>query len=573
MRLMKRVACGVVFLSALATSASMVRAQAAPPDIILTNGKIITVDDKFTIAQAVAVRGDRIVAVGTTQDITRLAGPATRRIDLRGRAVTPGFIDQHAHYMREGSTWTEEVRFDGVESRTQAVEMVRARARTSAPGAWVYNLMGWTLDQFADDKKPFTREELDQIAPDNPVFLQEAYYRVYVNSRGLQAVGIVDGAPDPDWMPKGQVVRDAAGRATGVILDNGVRPVEAKLLELPRTRENIEASHLAMHRDLNRAGLTTIGPTGCANGGGVRSASPWLSDTYQRWATQGQLNVRVYCQVNVATGTTDEALDRSLPEIAKIKLFQGTDYLNTFSYGENLGIANDNMLDVTPPTTPEQFRLWGRIAREIAKNGLPMQVHATLEGSIDGFLDQIEKIDKEYPVRTLRWAFYHIDQINRSHLERMKKLGMYAGVHMRPTVMGGIFNRIRGERSLDNPPLRWIQDSGIMWGVGTDFNLDQFKPFTTLWFMVTGRMVGGAVVNRQPIGREDALIAHTRKNAFFLFQEDNLGSIQPGRMADLVVIDRDYLTVPADQIKDIKPVMTMVGGRIVFDAAAESATR
>jgi predicted amidohydrolase YtcJ len=352
-----------------------------------------------------------------------------------------------------------------------------------------------------------------------------------------------------------------------------VRPIEARLLELPRTRASIEASHLAMHRDLNRAGLTTIGPTGCANGGGVRSAAPWLMDAYAQWVAQGRLNVRVYCQVSVPTGTTDAALDKSLPELAKIKLFQGNEYLNTFSYGESLGIAGDNMLDVTPSTTPEEFRLWGRIARELAKNGVPLQVHATLEGSIDGFLDQIETIDREYPIRTLRWAFYHIDQINQSHLERMKKLGMYAGVHMRPTVMGGIFNRIRGERSLDNPPLRWIQDSGIMWGVGTDFNLDQFRPFTTLWFMVTGKMVGGTVVNRQPIGREDALIAHTRKNAFFLFQEDNLGSIQPGRLADLVVIDRDYLTVPADQIKDIKPVMTMVGGRIVYETPAAPATR
>jgi predicted amidohydrolase YtcJ len=573
MNVMNRVARGVVLLAGFLCGANTVLAQTVQPDIILVNGKIITVDDKFTIAQAVAVKGDRIVAVGSSQDIARLAGPNTRRIDLRGRSVTPGFIDQHAHYMREGSTWTEEVRFDGVESRKQAVEMVRAKARTVAPSAWVYNLMGWTLDQFADDKKPFTREELDQIAPNHPVFLQEAYYRVYVNSRGLEAVGIRDGAPDPEWMPKGQIVRDASGRATGVILDNGVRPIEARLLELPRTRDSIEASHLAMHRDLNRAGLTTIAPTGCANGGGVRSASPWLTDTYERWAGQGQLNVRVFCQVSIPTGTNDAALDKSLPELAKIKLFQGTDYLNTFSYGENLGIANDNMLDVTAATTPDQFRLWGRIARELAKNGLPLQVHATLEGSIDGFLDQIEKIDKEYPIRTLRWAFYHSDQITKAHLERMKKLGMYVGVHMRPTVMGGIFNRIRGERSLDNPPLRWIQDSGIMWGVGTDFNLDQFKPFTTLSYMVTGRMVGGTVVNRQPIGREDALIAHTRKNAFFLFQENNLGSIQPGKLADLVVIDRDYLTVPADQIKDIKPVMTMVGGRIVYDGAAESATR
>ena len=414
----------------------------------------------------------------------------------------------------------------------------------------------------------FRSDELDRIAPNHPLYLQEAYYRVYLNSRGLAALGIRDGAPDPDWMPAGQVVRDGSGRATGVVLDNGTRPIEARILDLPRTRETIEASHRAMHSDLNRAGVTTIGTPTCDNGAQVRSAAPFLADDYERWAREKSLTVRVYCQVTIPTGTTDAQIDKVLPEFAKIKLFQGNDYLNTFSYGENLGIANDNMLDVAAPTTPEQFRMWGRLARELAKNGLPIQIHATLEASIDGFLDQIEKIDREYPIRTLRWTLYHVDQVNRSHLERMKKLGMYLGVHMRPTVMGGIFHRIRGDRSFDNPPLQWIQQSGVMWGVGTDFNLDQFRPFTTLSFIVTGRMVGGAVVNRQPIAREDALIAHTRRNAFFLFQESNLGSIQAGKLADLVVLDRDYLTVPVDQIKDISPVMTMVGGRVVFDGVA-----
>lgn len=155
-------------------AASTLHAQQAPPDLILSNGKIITVDEKFSIAQAVAIRGDRIVAVGTTQDIARLAGPNTRRIDLRGRAVTPGLIDHHGHYLREGSTFQEEVRWEGIETRKQALDMLRARARSEGPGVWLFNLMGWSLDQFTDDKRPFTGEELDQIAPDNPVAVQEA---------------------------------------------------------------------------------------------------------------------------------------------------------------------------------------------------------------------------------------------------------------------------------------------------------------------------------------------------------------------------------------------------------------
>ena len=195
--------------------------------------------------------------------------------------------------------------------------------------------------------------------------------------------------------------------------------------------------------------------------------------------------------------------------------------------------------------------------------GLPLQQHATISETFPAFLDQIELINKEYPIRNLRWAFAHMDQVSANDLERMKKLGMYAAVRAIPPVMGAIFNRVHGERSRDMPPLRMIQDSGIMWGFHTDTTeVNQYRPFTTLWFAVTGKMIGGAVVNRQTISREEALVAHTRSNAFFVLRENDLGSIQPGKLADLVVMDRDYLTIPADQIKDIKPVITMVGGKI-----------
>jgi len=561
---MKRLLSSLLLLLVVALPAF---AQLPPADVIFTNGKIITVDEKFAIAQAVAVRGDRIVAVGTNQEVTRLAGPNTRRIDLRGRAMTPGLIDHHGHYLREGSTFQEEVRWEGVESRKQAVEMLRAKARTDGPGAWIYNLMGWSVDQFTDDKRPFTRDELDQIAPDNPIALQEAYYRHYLNTRALRALGINDTLPDPEWMPKGQVVRDANGRPTGVILDDGTRPVDARILALPRAKEKIEASHRFMMQSLNKAGLTTIGTTGCEGDGGVRSAGS-VREIYERWHAQGQMTVRVFCMVAQGMGNTAEQVTQNLPKIAAIKLFQGDEWLDDIVYGEQVyGPASDNMLHPKAIARPEDFEQWGRVAREIAKAGLPLHVHTTLEGTADGFLAQIEKINQEFPIRTLRWATYHSDQLTQAHLERMKKLGMYVGVHMRPPTIGGIFLKIRGDRGYDNPPLQWVQNSGIMWGVGTDFNLGPYNPFISLRYLVTGKMVGGTVVNRQPISREDALIAHTRRNAFFVFQENNLGSIQAGKLADLVVLDRDYLTIPADQIKDIKPVLTMVGGKIVYDAA------
>jgi len=168
----------------------------------------------------------------------------------------------------------------------------------------------------------------------------------------------------------------------------------------------------------------------------------------------------------------------------------------------------------------------------------------------------------------------HFNQPNATQLERMKKLGMYAAVHPWAVINGGINVREFGDAAYDMAPLALIQNSGITWGFGSDGSrANQILPFETLAWAVTGKMVGGKKVLRQPISREDALIAHTRKNAYFVFQEDNLGSIQVGKQADLVVIDRDYLTVPAEQIKDIKPTLTMVGGRIAYDASTPNSTR
>jgi len=542
----------IAALLATTSAPAVLRAQAPAPDVILSNGKIITVDNRFSIAQAVAVRGDRIVAVGSNQDVTRLAGPNTRRIDLQGKAVVPGMIDNHAHIMEEGRIWLEELRLDGVTTRKAALDMIRAKAASLKPGQWVYTLGGFSPDQFTDNSKDFTREELDQVAPNNPVQLQFTRCCTYVNSRTIEVMGL-DKKTDP-W-----IQRDAKGRPTGIIGVDGAGAISRARPEPPA--ETYDAGSVAMWKDMARAGLTTVG--------GPCPAED--IDSYRKWASEGRLNMRFYCLTSVPARNPQGA-DATIAQIPQLKktMFQGNGVFDVYTYGEHLyQPVGDNMVAVKATAKPEDFAQWGRIARELAKNGLPVNQHATLVDSIDGFLDQIEQINKEYPVKNLRWALIHLDQLNATQIERMKKLGMYAGVQPRSTIMGAIFHRVHGQSADNTPPFKTIQDSGIMWGLGTDaFEVNQYRPFATLGFAVTGKMVGGTVVNKQTISREDALIAHTRNNSYFLFQEDNLGSIAPGKLADLVVLDRDYLTIPADQIKDIQPVLTMVGGKIAWDAAA-----
>lgn len=544
--------------------AGVLYAQQPAPDVILTNGKIITVDDRFTIAQAVAIKGDRVVAVGTSQDIAKLAGPGTRRIDLMGRSVIPGLIDNHMHLLRAAATWQKEVRLDGVESRKKAAEMLRARAKAVGPGEWVYNIGGWTHQQFSDDPKPFTREELDQIAPDNPVSLQESYFQVFLNSRALKTLGIEANAPDPPEFVKGSIQRDGHGAPTGVIQGDipATRPVAAKLPKV--APDQLEAATRAMVEDMNRAGLTSVGVPGCNSD---------VLDIFQKWKAQEQIPIRIFCIDGAAAGNPEQ-VDRAIAQIPRMKLFQGDSSIDQIFFGESVyGPLHDPMFAVKSNPTPDQLAAWRRIAMEVAKAGLPLHVHAELHDTIDAFLDQVEAINKEHPIKNLRWTFAHVNQINAAQLDRMKKLDMYAAVHPWAVINGAIMHDEFGDGAYDMPPLATIQNSGIGWGLGTDGTAaNQTLPFMTLYFAVTGNMVGGMHVIKQTISREDALIAHTRKNAYLVFEESNLGSIQPGKLADLVVLDRDYLAIPADQIKKIKPTMTMVGGRIVYDSSTVTET-
>ncbi len=522
-------------------------AEQATPDYILSNGKIITVDNRFTVTEAIAVRGERIVGVGSNEEILMLSGANTKIIDLEGRSVVPGLIDNHGHIMEEGPIWQLELRLDGIESRAEALQMIGDHATSLGPGEWVFTLGGFSTDQFIDDQSDFTRDELDAVATDNPVLLQVTREHTYLNSLAIEAGGLEQS--NKPW-----IARDATGRATGVIEADGIRTVSDIRPEPPEAI--FEASSMAMIEDMNRVGLTTIGGPCPAD----------YIDRFRTWGDEGRLNLRFFCFIRTSMSNTTGEIDELLPLISDLKPFQWGNWVDLTAYGETVyRTLHDSMLAPTTNPSLDDLHQWRRIATEVARAGLPLHVHATIENTITAFLDQIEIVNREHPIRTLRWALAHVDQVNASHLERMKNLGMYLAVHTRPTVMGGMYRRAHGERALDMPPLALIQQSGIIWGLGSDaFEVNQYQPFTTLWWAVTGKMVGGTTVLRQTISREDALIAHTRQNAFLVFQENNLGSIQSGKFADLVVLDRDYLTIPADEIKEIQPVMTMVGGKIVF---------
>src|SRR5258706_1490632 len=539
--------------SMLAAAEPAFAAQRA--DTILLNGRIVTVDQRFSVAEAIAIRGGRIAAVGKNADVLEHQGPGTKVIDLKKRTVIPGLIDNHAHFIRAPEH--DELRLDGVTSRKAALAMLAERVRAARPGEWIVTLGGWAEDQFTDEPRGFPLEELDRIAPDNPVVLQAVYIHSYLNSAALKAAGIDPTTPDARG---GTIEKDSAGLPTGVVRGAGGVAFVAAKIPLPDKDQWLTNVRQYV------AGLNAMGITAWYDAGG-RGVDERHYAAYRELAQRGELNARAFW-TTIRQPSTPAEVDKVLAEIQQATPFQGSDTFDNIGWGESLyQPATTQLLRNDFAVRPEDMRQVRRIMQTVAEGGMFLNAHVEMENAIDAYLTELEAVNRVEPIKGLRWVLSHLDQVTDAQLERMKRLGLYAALHSRPLIQGGLMHTVHGERAWDMPPFKRVQDSGIVWGLGSDATaVTTSNPFYTLWFAVTGRMIGGRKVNRQTISREQALVAHTRSNALFVFQESNLGSIQPGKYADLLVLDRDYLSVPAAQIRDIKPVLTMVGGKIVYKA-------
>lgn len=535
------------------------------PDRIFINGKIVTVDDYFSIHEAVAVLGERFLATGGSEEIQALADADTVVTDLGGRTVIPGLIDNHNHVIRATEYWPNEARLDGVTSRAEALAILEAKAETLADGVWLMSLGGWSEAQFLDSQDDFTLAEMDALAPDRPVFIQALYSHAYVNSAWFEAMGIpLHASADEQAAAEGlaaRVVRDAGGRATGR-LDGGFPMVEEALQHFPPVapEAQVEAVKIAF-RHLNSIGLTAVyDPAGV----GIRR------EGYARIreiSADGELTLRVYHTLGGSTPRTPRDARDLIAEIEASKPFQGDDFVDLIAVGEIFYVPFhwDGTISATDPG--EEDIDWAReILLTSARGGWSVQTHAVQPATIDHLLDLVAEVNAVHPVRPLRWTITHADNITAEQLERVRQLGMNVQLRSNPVMgdRGPVFEHF-GDAAYHMPPLRTAQESGVSYGLGTDgTKAAQIDPFVTLWWAVTGKALNGEVIQHQTLTREEALIATTRANAHLMFMEHDIGAIKPGLLADMVVLDRDYLTVPEDAIKEIRPVATMVGGRIVY---------
>ncbi len=502
-------------------------------DTLVTNGKILTADDGFSIVEALAIDDGRIVARGTAEELAGRAGPDTRIIDVAGRTVVPGLIDNHVHFTRAVQRWHRQARLDGVDSRREALEILAAKAESMAAGEWIMVQGGWSPGQFADAPGGFTLEELDAAAPENPLFVQEGYSVIYANSLALDAVGLdpADGAR-----------RSAAGLAT-------FQPPYGAFIESipPTSAAQLEQNLTDFMHTLNSVGLTGI----YSLGRGPEGETELL---FAR-AARGPLPLRIW-ETLMFEATDPPAAAEAVALIERSRPNQFDGNFGIYGLGEHVYLPFFDLPNRAGPWPPEIMREYGKLAAAAARGGWHIHEHTMMNSSLTDLLDVFEAVNQTQPIDRLRWTVAHVYDITPENIARAKALGMTLGVHGAAMHSGAPM------------PLREIAESGIVFGLGTDATIvSHYQPFVTLGWVVSGLDLAGHRVLDETLTREEALVAHTRSNAYLFFQEENLGSLEVGKLADLVVLDRDYMTVPAAEIKHIQPTMTMVGGRVVYSDA------
>ncbi len=506
------------------------------PDTILINGKVLTVDDEFSVAGALAIKDDRIVSVGDSISISELADDSTVVIDLEGKTVIPGLIDNHMHFIRMPQRWNLQARIDGKNTRQAALDVITEKAASMEPGEWIMVQGGWSEGQFADQAGGFTLEELDAAAPNNPLFLQILYTHAYANTLAIEAVGA--NPADGSKLGTPYIVAEPPYG----LLNEQMPPVSAAQLE-----QNV----LDVIAALNKAGLTSVYDVGRPPEGDI--------SLLDRMSENGPLDLRVWHTLKYqAYGAADIP---ATVELINNNIANSTDdYLGLLGIGEHVYLPMFDLPNVTEPYSDEVVEEFRQISQAAASGGFRINEHSMMDVTINSILDAWEQVDAVTPLAPLRWSLEHVLTISEASIERAKDLGVTLAVHQVAMNMPPFLQ----------PNIRAMQDSGIVWGLGTDASVvSAYQPFITLGWVTTGKSINGQTINEEPVTREEALIAHTRSNAFLLHKEDDLGSLEVGKLADLVVLDRDYMNIPVDQIFDIQPVITMVGGRVVYDASSE----
>jgi predicted amidohydrolase YtcJ len=533
-------------------------------DLILRNGRFTTLDRSNPNATAVAISNGVFTAVGSDEDVMRLAGPSSRVIDLKGRRALPGLIDNHLHIIRGGLSFNMELRWDGVRSLADAMAMLKRQVAITPPPQWVRVVGGFTAHQF-DEKRLPTIEEINAVAPDTPVFLLHLYDRALLNGAALRAVGYTKATPAP---PGGEIVRDASGNPTGLLLaqpNAGILYATlAKGPKLPFEYQLNSTRHFM--RELNRLGVT-----GAIDAGGGFQNYPEDYAVVEKLNAEGQLTIRLAYNLFTQKPKAEKADFLNWTKTSKYK--QGNDYFRHNGAGEMLVFSAADFEDFRQPRpdmAPEMEGELEDVVRILAENRWPWRLHATYDETISRALDVFERVNRDIPLAGLNWFFDHAETISDRSLDRVAALGGGIAVQHRMAYQGEYFvERYGYEAAQDTPPVVKMLHKGIKVSAGTDATrVASYNPWVSLAWLVTGRTVAGMRLysQRNCLDRETALRMWTENVTWFSNEEGKKGRIQVGQFADIIVPDRDYFSCAEDEIADTTADLTIVGGKVVYAA-------
>ncbi len=542
-------------------------APQAPADLILHNARIYTVDAARPRAEGIAIRGDRILRVGSSADALALRGPATRIFDLRGATIVPGLQDAHGHFTGLGQS-LQRLDFRGTTSYDQIVEMVRKAAAQSRPGEWILG-RAWDQNDWADTAFP-TAGKLDAAAPANPVYLTRVDgHAGLANRRALALGGVTRGTPDP---PGGEIIRDKEGNPTGVLIDTAQRLVAQKI-PAPSREQTIDAI-LRADKECRRLGLTMVHDAGVSGD---------LVETYEQLVDDGRLQTRLYVMLR-------DRLERLRPYFNRGPIVNhGKGHLTVraikISADGALGSYGAALLEpysdrpetrgllTTPPEEVYQQTL------EASKAGFQTCIHAIGDRANREVLDVFERVQSEVPgARALRMRNEHAQILDAQDIPRFAKLNVIASMQSTHATsdMPWVPTRIGPERTAEGAYVwRKLMRSGAVLANGSDFPVEEPNPMLGLYAAITrqdprGHPAGGWMPG-QRLSREEALKSFTIDAAYAAHMEKDLGSLEAGKIADLVVLSRDVMAVPEREILTTTVLKTIIGGRVVYDAGATPA--
>ncbi len=546
-----------------------------PPESIYYNGHIVTMWSEHPAVEAVAIRGDRFIAVGSTADVRRLAAPTTREVDLAGRTVLPGLQDSHTHPI--AAALSEQDRpVPVMNSIPDILAHIRNLSDVTPPDGLIFVPKVYST-RLAERRYP-DRYELDKAAPRHAAMTDNGYASV-LNSVALKRLGIGRDTPQP---PNGKIIKDSNGEPTGLIL--GAPQLLGSLRRSkPPTQDDMIWALKAMQKKYNEAGLTSTID---------RSQGPEGFRVYQALRQQNQLTVRSTVTYLISGQGTPDQVRQEIERIPFVTgmgdewfrvgpikvvadggILIGTAYLRE-PYGAHTEIYGYHDPDYRGVLSVPRENLI-EMARVANRLGWQMTAHTTGGGATDALLDAYEAANRDRPIADRRFTVTHGNFPNPQAIERARRLGVAfdsqpAWLHLDGAAIKDVFGP---ERMRDFLPLKSMFDAGIVVAGGSDHMIrfdsrtaiNPYNPFFGMWMAITRKTADGAALGAdQGITREQALRMWTLNGAWMTFDEKTKGSIEPGKLADLVVISKDYLRCPVDEIKDIEALLTVVGGQVVY---------